>query len=180
MSGPHLFQTLDQPEWKLVFSLAFLVEEDFADYPIHRYATPGTEDIKDWSWEELFRRTIRYLALECGMQFDGLDVYRDGRIIAGGSICDGNVVYVRMLAQGSLPPSLELCFQTAVQVAEERGLSLNLDPLNDAIEKVRRDCRWVDAHTNPEAVAETFGLRDAALAEIGVQRLPMNGKQTIH
>ncbi len=173
---PHLFTFMNHDEWKLAFVVAFISTTDqYEDiYPLKRYATPGLEGESN-DWIELFKRAIRYLALECDFTFSGLEVYRDGRM-TGTPVCPQNVMYAAMLS-GNLVvplPDLPLAFQTAIQVADVEGRApgLDVEPIRDALARVERDLAQALAEADPDVARGLAELRTKALREVGVVVTP--------
>lgn len=167
---PHLFTFLAQDEWKLAFTLAFLATSDkyYDAYPLDRYATPGDEgETKDWL--ELFKRAIRYLALEQSFHFVALDVHRDGRIIGETPICEPNSRYVVMLSGAMLTslPDLPMAFRTAIELAEIKAPGLDLEPIREALDQVEHDISLMLHEADPDVVRGLAELRESALREVG-------------
>lgn len=161
---PTFFEFLTRDEVRLVFCVAFLENaQGFGGaYPTEKFATPGTEGRTD-SWIELFRRAIRYLALDCGVEFEALDVRADGHIFAAGPIEPRNVAYQALFDSGGIP-DLEAALSDVIPRVEREVPGLDPEPLRAALSKVRNDLK-VAEKVDPERAAGIRRLRQAAIRE---------------
>lgn len=173
---PHLFQCLSWEEFSLVFAISFIDKTEGFEgaYPIAQFATPGFEgDTDDWS--ELFRRTIRYLARSCDIQFEGIAAKGDGRLLCR-MVEPGNALYIGLMRTG--------CPNPIIQIERALGyLNASLDslvdrePMHDMLHALREDVVAMGKRVNRDKLDKLFKFRDEALASVGVVRV---GKETIH
>lgn len=161
---PTFFEFLTRDEVRLCFCLAFLENaQGFGGaYPTERFATPSIEGRTD-SWIELFRRAIRYLALECDFEFQALDVRADGHILSAGAIEPRNVAYQALFDSGGMP-DLEAALRDTIPMVEREIPGLDPEPLRAALSKVSGDVK-VAEQMDPKRAAGIRRLRQAAIRD---------------
>lgn len=164
-----LFQALTQEEFKLVYAVDWLARSD--DYGVHfplaNFATPGKPADGDGTVAEDFKRVIRWLNFEHGVEFEGVEPWQDGAI-AGTIVCPANLKYFEMLATG-MPPDYLSALTTAIQVLEERAPGMNLEIFRAALSDLRLTIA-TRPKGDPEAEVQADRFADAALAAVGVVR----------
>lgn len=176
MKNHHLYCALTREEFQVVWAIRMTLGfESFDDaYPLDAYPSPGAPEFAE-TYEEQVRRAIRFLALEHGFAFQGLEVHDDGRI-EGRMIEPRNAVYVRSIAlysatagaAGAMPHPIRAA-ETAIRILEERCPRLSLDPLHQLIREL--DAAVDEApDPDPEEVAAIEKIRNKALAAVGVSR----------
>lgn len=131
---PCLFEYLTREEFQLAYAVAFVGKsEDYGEtFPLADYATPGASDE---TWEELFRRAIRWLA-DNGWSFKGLSL--DGWEIMGGNppIQPKNLAYFVQFASGSMPSPV-VAIQGAIGLFRGiLGLDHEAEVLEDALREI--------------------------------------------
>ena len=151
-NAPHLFEFLTHDEFSLAFCVAFTNYADgyVGSYPIDRYETPGREGSTD-DWLERIKRSIRFLAFECGVKFKAINPHRDGRIAAEAPVEPRNRLYVLLFLSGGFPP-VDIMLPNAVRIAQELAPGLNVEPMRavaadveDEIERGTRTMPFRDA-----------------------------------
>ena len=177
MADHHLFEFLTRKEWRVCYAVQFLDDfEEYADaYDLDRYATPGEEGAPD-SYEESFRRAIRFLAIEHGYEFEAVKPQEDGSIYAESPVETRNAMYAILLASGG-SPDIPGCLRDLLAAAPP---SLNTEPIREAIhevESVRDEMIRKSEEQRPEIERE-LRQRDEALAAWGVTT--GNGRGMIH
>jgi hypothetical protein len=177
VSDHHLFEFLTREEWRMCYAVQFLDDfEEYADaFDLDRFATPGEEGDPD-TYEESFRRAIRFLALEHGFEFKALRPREDGSIYAEEPIEARNRVYVSLLQTGGAP-DIPGCLR---ELLERAPPSLSTDPIVEAIhevETVAKDIERKAGEQRPE-IEQEISRREQALASWGV--VTGNGKGMIH
>ena len=177
---PHLFQCLTREEfqtcWALRMTLGFESYDDA--YPLSDYRSPGAPETAE-HYEEEMLRAIRFLALGHDFQFEGLQVFEDGRVRMV-PVEPRNATYVRGIALyvtsagalGAMPHPIR-AIDTAVEVLERRVPGLSLTPLTDLkleIEQAKEAAREILGPPDLEATAEREDWTNKALAAVGVTR----------
>lgn len=165
---PHLFVFLTQPEWKLCYALAFAdINEMTTDaYPLVQYATEGHEGD---TWEEQFRRAIRFLHLACEWRFKGIWVNQEGVIREKRVVEPRNFLYVRNLRSGRLPGDPRAALQEALRlIADDGHRNLDPEPLRVCLDVVERQVAFQMAMQDPEKLRELAKRDEDALGSIGV------------
>lgn len=132
---PHLFEFLSRSEFQAAYALAAVSR--FTEYQgaleLEPYATPGADV---GTWEEQFRRAIRYLA-DRGLQYNGLEL--DGWEIRGLRVVEPrNLAYEVRFKMGSMP-DLILALESAIETFSAMGLDGEAETLRDALETVRQE-----------------------------------------
>lgn len=172
---PHLFCFLTQPEWKLCFSLVFCV--DFFDeesYPLAQYSSP--EHPGD-TWEELFRRAIRFLALEHNFEFRGVHVNREGIVVEHTVVQPENALYATQAKAGQLPGNPRYALAEAVQMIEQLPIpSLDPEPLRACLAATEQQVQELRAKVDPDKMRKRYENDQKALASIGVRPI----KEVVH
>lgn len=162
---PHLLHCMARLEVKAVFAVAFLCKSrDFeGSYAIDAYATPGEEGPTS-SWLELFRRTVRFLAFQHGVAFQGLTPKRDGRILAR-VVEPRNQIYVTLLESGGLP-NIPDALREAIR-ASENWQGFDAEPLRAALADVEQSLADLRDGVDPDQMGALMKLRQRAMAEAG-------------
>lgn len=165
---PHLFVYLTQEEFKLAYAVSFVAFSDFfaGAYPLAEYSSPEHDGD---TWEELFRRSIRYLAMVHGVGFNGVHVNREGVLVEHTVVEPRNSMYVTALLSGRLPADPRYAIQSALSTAQRNIPSLDLDPLRGCLEKIEEQVRTQRAASDPEAMKKRYDHDKEALASIGVR-----------
>lgn len=163
----HLFQYLTQEEWKLVFALAFLANSDTFEgcYDLKRYATPEAE----CTWEELFRRGIRFLALGHGFDFQGVRVHQGGEISLVRRVQPENQIYAVNARAGRLPGNPLYALATAIEMAQQFLPDLDVSHMRAAMAQIEKDLAETRAQWKPEQIQQMYEERKTALESIGVR-----------
>jgi hypothetical protein len=161
-----IFCSLTREEFQLCSAVAFLDQLDRfrGAYDLGRYATPGMGGPTN-QWVELIRRAVRFLGLEAGMEFKSLQPKDDGRIFSGGIVEEGNAAYLLQLRGGGLH-NIELATETAIRMAKELSLKMDLTPLRSALGQYKADRMITEAITPQEDVARVRRLRRAAVRDL--------------
>jgi hypothetical protein len=161
----HLFEFLTREEWRMCYALQFLNDwEEYADaFDIDRFATPGTEGRPE-SYEESFRRAIRFLALGHGFTFTSLQCLDSGEIY-GEPIEERNLLYVNLLATGG-SPDIPGCLRELLAKAPS---SVTSEPIREAIEEIEQVVRHIEATAPKDVINERLKAREVALASWGVE-----------
>ena len=173
----HLLVHLTQPEFKLLFAIAFLADgsEEFADeFQLQRYSSPGWED--SFEWTEWLKRGVRYLTFEHGFEFEFLVTEDNGSIHRrGDEIEPRNAVYVLAFRELKLSGQLKGisyldALKTALSMIEHGRLALPLEMFREAIEMVEQAIEYQNSTVDPEKMKRWTKIQDQALASIGVLR----------
>lgn len=164
---PHLFEHLTQAEWKICFAIAFTSSSDLfgGAYPIDEFATPGHDGD---TWEELFRRTIRFLAMEHFAEFSGIHVNREGVIVEYRVVQPENALYVTKMKAGGLPGSPKAAIEGALELAPHTIPSLDLEPLRACLATIEEHLAAQRAAVDPGQMRERYEADKKALGAIGV------------
>lgn len=172
---PTIFEFLTQPEWKTCFAVAFMA--DTAEYggevDLRRFHVEGHED----TWESAIIAAVRYLALEHGMDFEGVMVREeDQEILAYQTtpVCPQNRKYLHLLGIGKLP-DIPLALRTAARVLREKAPSFPNEAVREAAEEIeaQRDAVLASDEFDPEELKRTETFLDSALSTVGVERIKM-------
>jgi hypothetical protein len=161
---PTFWEFLTRDELRLCFVIGFLENaQGFGGaYPTEKYASPGAEGRTSY-WIELFRRAIRYLALDCGFTFTGLQVQRDGSILAK-PVEPRNRVYQVLFDAGDIP-DLEGALRDSIVFAEREITGFHVEPLREALAKVEADIKALPKGIDREKMAGIRKLRRDAVRE---------------
>lgn len=173
---PHLFECLTREEFQLCWALRMTLGfESYEDaYPLGDYRTPGTPDEAE-TYEEEVRRSIRFLALEHGYPFVGIEAHDDATLYCR-PIEPRNMAYARAIALGHFPHPYR-AIDTALAELERHCPGLSVDPLL----QLRRELKiTVDSLPEPDpgSVTEYEADKAAALAAIGIELRPRG--RTVH
>jgi hypothetical protein len=161
---PHLFECLSRTELKACLAVAFVAKAaDYKSYGIDRYATPGTEGPTD-SWIELLKRTIRLLALEHEVQFQGVEAKRDGRMLCS-VVEPRNRLYIKHMESGGMP-HIGDALRTAIEMSQG-WQGFDAEPLRSALADVEANLDELRADVDTDKLAAVLKLRQRALAEVG-------------
>ena len=164
----RLFQCMAREEFKLAYAVCFLADsEDYGQHcDLTPFATPGCESQGD-TWLESFRRVVRWLSLEHGFVWEGLDPQQDGRIRAR-QVEPRNFIYFNMLATGQ-SPDIEDALVTAIRLLEERAPAAPVEAFRAALADVRATLATVPG-VDPDAQRQADEFAEQALGIVGVVR----------
>lgn len=165
----HIFECLTRPEWKLCYTLVSLLHfEGYKDsYPIDDYATPGLEG-ETSNVEELFRRAARFLALEVGMEFEGLHSFEASGSFKGLPIERRNLVYLEPIRVGHVPSDLVHSARVAVAVANEKAPGLDTRPIEEFLYEQANIVDRVVGQADPQETGEEIERSKEALKHLGI------------
>ena len=143
---------LTQKEWKAVYAYYWVA----MNLPAYEAAGLGEEE----RWELLGRLgsgmlwTIRQLALRHGARFHAIAVDSEGvvRLTQPEPVCPANMLYVARLKDGKGPNYLHL-LTDAMAYIREQGWSVDLEPMEEVLAKVKADVAQAKADMNPEEEA---------------------------
>lgn len=150
--GEILFCWLTQEEFRVCLALVMVGRSSGLNFPefLDRYPTPGY-NLPWMTWEEDFRRAIRFLALEERCVFAGIVAGENGSIQTRGTepIEPRNIAYYRLLRVGGMPDLL-LALQEAQRWCEQGYIrSLDREIFVEAEARIRQDL---------EQVRDEFGI----------------------
>lgn len=132
---PCLFEFLTREEFQLCWAVAFVNndEEYQREFPLADYGTPGSDGD---TWDERFRRAIRYLA-DHGWCFKGLNL--DGWEIMGEMppVQPKNLAYHIIFESGSMPSPIIALHGAIPLFRGVLGMQHEAEMLEDALEGVR-------------------------------------------
>lgn len=153
-SSPQIILStyLTQKEWKAVYAYYWVAMN------LPAYGAAGLGDEERW---ELLGRVgtgmlwaIRQLALRHGARFEALSVDPEGAVSRTQRmpICEANILYVARMKEGKGPNYLHL-LTDAMAYIREQGWSVDLEPMEEALAKVKADVEQAKADMDPATEA---------------------------
>lgn len=163
----HLLVRMTQDEIRLVWAVQWLADAGgYMDYfPLQRFASPGTPEWTDQLGER-FLRAIRWLALECGYEFWGMDVERSHRVIGRGKdpIME-NRAYILPLAFGAGGFNRLRAMDVAARIGESLNQEFPLDAVKTALSEMEVTVEQAGEQDH-ESLKRELRLRAEAAAQL--------------
>lgn len=143
---------LTRLEWKAVYSYYWVA----LNLPAYEAAGLGEEE----RWKLLGKVgsgmlwAIRQLILRHGAKFEAIAVDSDGvvRLTRPEPICPANLLYVTRMKEGKGPNYLHLLMD-AIAYIQNKEWDVDLEPMQEALAKVRKDVEQAKADMDPETEA---------------------------
>lgn len=140
---------LTRLEWKAVYSYYWVS----LNLPAYEAAGLGEEE----RWQLLGRVgsgmlwAIRQLILRHGAKFEAIAVDSDGvvRLTRPEPICPANLLYVTRMKEGKGPNYLHLLMD-AITYIQSQEWDVDLEPMREALAKVKADVEQAKLDTDPE------------------------------
>jgi hypothetical protein len=163
--------------WALAFVCTF---DNYADaYPLGAHASPGLEG-PTGNPGEMTRRAVRFLALDHGHEFPGVNVASNGALVLVSEVEPQNLRFLlragkaRMHGQDhcSMPIDPRAAYRVALDWLPERCPGVDLSALREALGETSASAEEFRDRLTPEELAEEGAILDASLATIGIRRLP--------
>jgi len=144
----YLSEYLTRLEWKTVYAYYWVA----MNLPAYGAAGLGEEE----RWKLLgtvgggMLWAIRQLCLKHGARFRAIQVDSEGcvRLTQPSPICSANLLYVARLKEGKGPNYLHL-LQDAMTYIREQGWNVDLEPMAEALSKVKADVEQAKADVDP-------------------------------